>query len=166
MNPIHPHILELGNPVLRSRCRPVERFDSNLRLLAKRMEKIMTEAQGVGLAAPQIGSLHRIIIVPGEQAGEFTQLVNPTWESLGENKEPALEGCLSLPGINLPVERERAIGVKAQTIDGESLEFESRGLQARAVQHETDHLDGVLIIDRVPAEMRWMALWQHMNPSP
>lgn len=160
----HPSILQLGNPVLRSTTIQVEEFDRHLANLAASMVAVMRQAGGIGLAAPQVGSLARIAIVPGDK-GQPLALVNPVSESLGEGREVAIEACLSITGIELPVERERAVKVQAQDLSGESMELNLEGLQARAAQHEIDHLDGVLILDRVAPDLRWLALRSMIHPK-
>jgi len=155
----HPAILQLGNPVLRSPAILVKDFDSQLKKLAEQMIEIMQQASGVGLAAQQIGSIRRICIIPGQEDKPLV-LVNPTLKNLDGGNQPAIEGCLSLYGLQLPVERQLAVQVQAQDLSGQEIEFKAEGLQARAVQHEIDHLNGILIIDRVSPQLRWMALKQ------
>lgn len=139
-------------------------FGAPLERLAQQMTEIMQQAGGVGLAAPQVGALQRLAIVPDQELQPLV-LVNPSLESLGAGRAPALEACLSIYGVQLPVERELAISVTAQNLQGEDIKLEAEGLQARAIQHEVDHLNGVLILDRVPPEIRWMALWQLIAPK-
>jgi peptide deformylase len=141
-------------PVLRERARPVERFDEALADLARAMARAMVENHGLGLAAPQVGVLERLIIVsPDGQEGHEMVFVNPEilqtdgWQE-GE------EGCLSFPGIFVKVGRFDRVRVRYQDLAGLPSEMEAEGLLARAVQHEMDHLDGRLLVDRMTPVQR------------
>jgi peptide deformylase len=152
-------IRQIGDPVLRAPALPVTEFDDALRDEVERMVAIMHDARGVGLAAPQVGSLRRLIVVIG--AGEDDPpipLVNPriTWRS--EEEEADFEGCLSIGEISVEVPRAVAIRVAAQDVEGNPVELAPEGFFARVIQHELDHLDGVLILDRTAPEQRREAL--------
>jgi len=139
------------DPVLRVKCRPVERFDEELRRLAENMVETMLAAPGVGLAASQVGEEIRVAVVDvsvGEDPDQLLVLVNPevTDES---GLEIEVEGCLSIPGLSDKVERAAVIEVSAQDLSGERFAFRAEGFQARAIQHEIDHLDGILFVDRL-----------------
>jgi peptide deformylase len=139
-----------GDPVLKTRASPVESFDGSLSNLAEDMLATMREHEGVGLAANQVGRLKRILVAALEE-DEFV-LVNPVVEEAAETTEKELEGCLSIPSIQVEVERPTAITVSGQDASGSPLKIEASGLLARILQHEIDHLDGVLILDRTDRE--------------
>ncbi len=145
-------IRTLGDPVLREVARPVERFDRDLGALSRRMIAIMRDAPGVGLAATQLGVVQRVIVY--EVDDEPVTLVNPRIVSSSRDTELADEGCLSLPGVTVPVERPAAVRVRGRDLRGRRLEYEAEGLEARVIQHETDHLDGILILERTTREER------------
>ncbi len=149
-------IRTFGDPVLKTRASPVESFDGSLSNLAEDMLAIMREHEGVGLAANQVGRLKRILVAALEE-DEFV-LVNPVVEEAAETTERELEGCLSIPGIQVEVERPTAITVSGQDASGSPLNMEASGLLARILQHEIDHLDGVLILDRTDRESRKAAM--------
>ena len=148
----------LGDPVLREPAKPVESFDRALRQLAKDMIETMYEAPGVGLAAPQVGSLRRLAVVMTGEEEPPIALVNPEiiWRS--EEVEADFEGCLSIGEISVEVPRAVAIRVRAQDVEGNPVELAPEGFFARVIQHELDHLDGVLILDRTAPEQRREAL--------
>jgi peptide deformylase len=152
------HVRRLGDPVLRSQAVPVERFDQTLADEAARMGALMADALGIGLAAPQIGVLHRVLVYRVEPDSPVNALVNPEIEWRGTELETMEEGCLSLPGIHVDVERPIHVRVRAQDAAGEQLTIEASGLEARVIQHEVDHLDGVLILDRTTREQRREAM--------
>jgi peptide deformylase len=147
-------VRKLGDPVLRATALPVERFDDELRVEAQRMDELMQAALGVGLAATQVGILHRLLVYRAYPEDPTTALVNPVLEWVSEELEAAEEGCLSLPGIHVEVERPVRVRVRARDTSGAELLVEAEGLQARVIQHEIDHLDGVLILDRISREAR------------
>lgn len=150
-------VRQWGDPVLRSDTRRVERFDDHLRAEAERMIDLMNEAFGIGLAAPQVGkSLRLLVYAVGDQRPIV--LVNPTIEWLSEDEETAAEGCLSLGGVQVDVDRPVHARVIGQDINGDRIRIEASGLEARVIQHETDHLDGVLILDRTTRDQRREAL--------
>lgn len=139
------------DPVLRTQCPPVDRFDPELEKLAQDMIETMHAAPGIGLAAPQVGVELRLAVVDlsvGEEPDALHVLVNP--EILARaGRQSDEEACLSIPGIADKVTRPASIQVRAQTVAGEAVELEAEGLLARAICHEVDHLDGVLFIDRL-----------------
>jgi peptide deformylase len=151
-------IRRLGDPVLRSRARPVEHFDAALADEVRRMGELMADAMGIGLAATQLGVLHRVLVYRVEPDSPVNVLVNPEIEWRGDAVEPMEEGCLSLPGVLVEVERPVHVRVSARDVRGEELEVEAAGLEARVIQHEVDHLDGVLILDRTSREQRREAM--------
>lgn len=152
----HEEIRQFGDPVLKSRATPVKEFDGSLEKLAEEMFRIMREADGAGLAANQVGRLKRIFVARFED--EEYAVVNPKLEPLGEEKETEVEGCLSIPGLGVEVERPAAVKLTAQDLSGGRIEIEAEGMLARIFQHETDHLDGVLMLDRTDRESRKNAL--------
>lgn len=154
-------ILEIrtyGDPVLREKCVPVEEIDDELRELAENMQETMYEAEGIGLAAPQVGVPVRLFVYDvGDPDIAPGALVNPDIvESSGTSKDE--EGCLSIPGLSEIVERKASILVRGLGLDGEPVEIRAEGLLSRCIQHEADHLDGVLFFDRVSPLKRKMLL--------
>ncbi len=147
-----------GDPVLKSGALPVERFDERLRAEVARMASIMEDAIGVGLAAPQLGTLHRLFIYRVGHEAPLAVVVNPELEWRSKEKETYEEGCLSIPGVVVDVERPIHVRVRAQDELGEPILIEASGLEARVIQHETDHLDGVLMLERTSREQRKEAL--------
>jgi peptide deformylase len=145
-----------GDPVLKTRASPVESFDGSLSHLAEEMLATMREHDGVGLAANQVGRLKRVLVAVGEEE-EFV-LVNPVVEESADTSEKDVEGCLSIPEIQVEVERPTAVTVSGQDATGAPLRIEATGLLARILQHEIDHLDGVLILDRTDRESRKAAM--------
>jgi peptide deformylase len=152
------YVRKLGDPVLRAEALPVERFDSTLEREVERMGVLMHDALGVGLAATQLGVLHRVLVYRAYSDDPLTVLVNPVLEWTSDELELAEEGCLSLPGVHVEVERAARVRVRAQDEHGAELEVEAEGLPARVIQHEIDHLDGILIIDRISREARKEAM--------
>ena len=151
-------VRKFGDPVLRTRARPVERFDDALRSEVARMGELMGDALGVGLAAPQVGVVHRLLVYRVQQQAPVAALVNPEIEWAGKEQELMEEGCLSLPRVLVDVERPVHVRVKAFDEHGEPIVVEASGLEARVIQHEIDHLDGVLILDRTAREQRKEAM--------
>jgi peptide deformylase len=151
-------IRQFGDPVLKAKAVPVERFDERLRAEVARMAGIMGDAIGVGLAATQLGVMHRVLVYKVGEDGLLAALVNPELEWVGNDVEEAEEGCLSLPGVHVDVERPVRVRVRARDEHGEPLVIEASGLEARVIQHEIDHLDGVLILDRIPRSARKEAM--------
>jgi len=146
----------IGDPVLREHALEVTSFDRGLRKLAKRMIRIMHDAPGVGLAAPQVGTLQRLLVYDVEDDPKV--LVNPVLDEFSDENEESDEGCLSVPGVTMPVERPVEVRVRAFDATGEPLEFRAEGFEARVIQHEYDHLEGVLIVDRTSRSARAAAL--------
>ena len=151
-------IRRFGDPVLRASAVPVERFDDGLREELARMGELMHDALGIGLAATQLGVLHRALVFRIDPEEPITALVNPVLEWHSEEQEPAEEGCLSLPGVHVEVERPASVRVRARDPEGNELTIEAEGLKARVIQHEMDHLDGVLILDRTSRDQRKQAM--------
>ena len=145
-----------GDPVLKTPAAPVESFDGSLAHLTEEMLATMREHEGVGLAANQVGRLKRILVATLEDE-EFV-VVNPAIEEAAEIKGRELEGCLSIPGIQVEVERPTAVTVSGQDPSGAPLRLEASDMLARIIQHEIDHLDGVLILDRTDRESRKVAM--------
>ena len=152
------HVRKFGDPVLRSRAREVTTFDDGLRTEIAQMGSLMNDALGIGLAATQVGMLRRLLVYRVEHDSPINALVNPVIEWSGKDKEIAEEGCLSLPGVMVEVERPVRVRVRAQDGDGEQIVVEASGLEARVIQHELDHLDGTLILDRTPRDQRKEAM--------
>lgn len=152
------HVVQFGDPVLKSVASPVSEFGPELRAEAERMMAIMRDAMGVGLAATQVGILRRLLVFQAGNDGEPTALVNPEVEWVSEEAVLAEEGCLSLPRVSLDVERPLHARVRGVDVEGVELRVEASGLEARVLQHEIDHLDGVLILDRAPRPQRKAAL--------
>jgi peptide deformylase len=152
------HVVKYGDPALRAQARPVDRFDDALLEEIRRMGHLMHDAYGIGLAATQLGVMHRVLVYRTELEGAVAALVNPVLEWASKDKEPAEEGCLSLPGVVVEVERPIHVRVRAQDERGEPLLVEASGLEARVIQHEMDHLDGVLILDRTSRDQRKQAM--------
>jgi peptide deformylase len=152
------NVRKFGDPVLRSPASPVEAFGPELAAEVERMVAIMHDALGVGLAATQLGVMRRLLVFQAGPDATPTALVNPRIEWTSEDAETAEEGCLSLPGIVVDVERPLHVRVSARDAAGDPLQVEASGLEARVIQHEVDHLDGVLMLDRTPTEQRRGAL--------
>jgi peptide deformylase len=147
-------IRRYGDPVLKSRATPVDRFDDSLRSQVSRMGAIMNDALGVGLAAPQVGVSQRVLVYRVGQDAPLVALVNPELEWSSQDEEGAEEGCLSIPGIGVDVDRPVHVRVRARDEFGDDRTVEASGLEARVIQHEMDHLDGVLILERTTKEQR------------
>lgn len=153
----HP-ILKMGNPILKQVAKPVEDFDDKkLMDIVQEMIETMEAKGGVGIAAPQIGYSLRLIIFgfehniryPHEQPVPFTVLINPSYEPMGDQQELAWEGCLSIPGLRAEVPRFSHIKYRGYGLDGNLIEREVHGFHARIIQHEIDHLDGILYPSRL-----------------
>jgi peptide deformylase len=151
-------IRRLGDPVLKSSATPVDRFDDSLRRQVSRMAGIMNDAIGVGLAAPQLGISQRLLVYRVGPDAPVTVLANPELEWASDEGELGEEGCLSIPGITVDVDRPVHVRVRALDEEGELRLVEASGLEARVIQHEMDHLDGVLILERTSREERKRAL--------
>lgn len=151
-------IVQLGDPVLRTAAVAIREFDEDLVSFAAHMVALMDDAVGVGLAAPQVGRPVRMFVYRVDGDGEARAIVNPVLAPITDELETDEEGCLSLVGVHVPVERPTAVRMTGQTVLGKPIDEEVHGFSARIVQHETDHLDGVLILERTSAEARRAAL--------
>jgi peptide deformylase len=151
-------IRKLGDPVLKSRATPVDRFDDSLRRQVNRMAGLMNDALGVGLAAPQLGISQRLLVYRVGPDAPMIALANPELEWSSPEREAGEEGCLSIPGVTVDVERPLYVRVRALDEEGEQRVVEASGLEARVIQHEMDHLDGVLILERTSRDERKRAL--------
>lgn len=161
-------IRQYPDPVLRMEARPVESFDDDLGRLVERMTFLMTEANGIGLAANQVGVVRRLFVFRrdrSEEDGETIAVVNPRIVERGEEAAVEDEGCLSLQGVLVPVERAVAVTLEGQDPHGAAISLQLEGLAARVVQHELDHLDGALILDRTTPEARREAM-ATLRPQP
>ena len=152
------NVVKFGDPVLKSKASSVTDFGPELRAEVERMIAIMRDGLGVGLAATQLGVLRRVLVFQAGSDGEPGALVNPTVEWLSDEIVLAEEGCLSLPRVAMDVERPLHARVSGFDVEGEPQTIEASGLEARVLQHEIDHLDGVLILDRAPRDQRKAAL--------
>ena len=149
-------IRTFGDPVLKTRAAPVESFDESLVRLTQDMLATMRDNEGVGLAANQIGRLKRVFVAAIED--EEYVIVNPVLTDWSETTESVPEGCLSIPGILVDVERPTGVTVSGQDVSGKPLQIRASDLLARVLQHEVDHLDGVLILDRTDRHSRKAAM--------
>jgi peptide deformylase len=151
-------VRKYGDPVLKSRALPVERFDDALREEVRRMGQLMHDALGIGLAATQLGVMHRVLVYRVDPDAPVAAVINPVLEWSSKDEEAFEEGCLSLPSVLVDVERPIHVRVRAQDEHGEEILIEASGLEARVLQHEMDHLDGVLILDRTSRDQRKQAM--------
>jgi peptide deformylase len=160
-------IRQYPDPALRIRAGDVDEIDETVADLVERMTRLMQEARGVGLAAPQVGVLRRVLVYQTDDEEPVRALVNPRLVASSEEEETLDEGCLSLgaASVVVPVSRPAAVTVEATTPEGEAVTVEADGLEARVIQHELDHLDGVLILDRTSQDERRGALAQ-LRPQP
>jgi peptide deformylase len=152
------HVVKFGDPVLKSKASPVSNFGPELRAEVERMIGIMQDGLGIGLAATQVGALRRLLVFQAGPESAPTALVNPEVEWLSDEIAVAEEGCLSLPKVSMDVERPLYARFSGRDVEGEPIAIEAAGLEARVLQHEIDHLDGVLILDRTTREQRKAAL--------
>ena len=152
------HVVKFGDPVLKSKASPVRDFGPELRAEVERMVSVMRDGMGVGLAATQLGVLRRLLVFQAGPDSDPTALINPEIEWLSDEVVVAEEGCLSLPRVSMDVERPLHARFSGLDVDGEPVRLEASGLEARVLQHEIDHLDGVLILDRAPRAQRKGAL--------
>jgi peptide deformylase len=143
-----------GDPALRSRARAVERFDAALEAEVERMTGLLDDALGAGLAATQLGIMNRVFVYRSEPEAPIGVMVNPRLEWASEERELGEEGCLSLPGVWVEVERAAQVRFRGHDARGSARVIEAEGMEARVLQHELDHLDGVLILDRTSREQR------------
>ena len=151
-------IRQYPDAVLRMRAREVEQFDDDLARLAEKMAHLMHDARGVGLAATQVGVLRRMFVFQLADDDEVTTIVNPEITKRSRSTEVADEGCLSLQGVLVPVERASEVTIEGQDLSGAPFKLELEEMDARVVQHELDHLDGVLMLERTDDESRKDAL--------
>ena len=150
-------IRQYPDPVLRMEARPLEEFDEDLQRLVTRMKDLMVEANGVGLAATQVGVLRRVFVfAPDEE--RMLALVNPSLTRTGDEQETDDEGCLSIQGVTVPVERPTAVRLEGRDEQGKEVAYDLEGMAARIAQHEYDHLDGKLMLDRTTPEARREAM--------
>jgi len=150
-------IRQYPDAALRMRAREVTEFDDELRSLVERMKLLMVDENGIGLAATQVGVLRRVFVFQRRE-DEVDAVVNPEIVERSEETDVADEGCLSIQGINVPVERSLEVTIVGKDENGNDVRYELEDYAARCVQHETDHLDGVLMIDRTTQEARREAL--------
>ena len=160
-------VRQYPDPVLRMKANEVDELDESVTGLVERMKGLMSEARGVGLAAPQLGILRRVLVYQAGEEEPFVALVNPRVLKTSEERIADDEGCLSLGAASVIVEVERplSIVVEGKSPEGEDVRIEAEGLEARVIQHELDHLDGILIIDRTSPEHRREALAK-LRPQP
>jgi len=152
-------VRQYPDPVLRMRANEVESFDDDLRRLVRRMKDLMQDANGVGLAGTQVGTLQRVFVLQPEGEDEAPRaLVNPVLTATSEVTIGDTEGCLSMQGVTIPVERPVKVTIEGKDENGEDVRLELEERDARVVQHELDHLDGILILDRTTPEGRREAL--------
>lgn len=152
------HIRRYGDPVLKARALPVTTFDEALLKQIDTMGQLMDDSIGIGLAAPQVGITQRLFVYRLEPGTPLQVIVNPEVEWSSRDKEWGEEGCLSIPDVHVEVERHLHLRVRAQDAYGEPILVEASGLEARVIQHESDHLDGVLILDRTSRDQRKAAM--------
>lgn len=146
-------IIRYPNKVLKKKSKEIKKITPEIKELTLDMEETMVKNEGIGLAAPQIGSLKRMIVIQVNK--EPAVFINPKIVKKSKEKEIMEEGCLSFPGVFLEIKRPRKIEVEALTLNGEKVLFETEGLLSRVFQHEIDHLDGILLIDRINFWQRW-----------
>ena len=151
-------VRKYGDPVLKSRALEIDRFDDALREEVRRMGQLMHDGLGIGLAATQVGVMHRVLVYRVEPGAAVAALINPALEWASREEEGMEEGCLSLPGVLVGVDRPIHVRVRARDEHGDEILVEASGLEARVIQHEMDHLDGVLILDRTTRDERKQAM--------
>ena len=151
-------VLRYGDPALRSVARPVERFDGALEDEVQRMTGLLEDALGAGLAATQLGVMHRVFVFRAEPDAPVQVFVNPVLEWSGDERETDEEGCLSIPDVWVEVERALRVRMRGFDARGRERTVEAEGLEARVLQHELDHLDGILMLDRAAPDQRRAAL--------
>jgi len=158
-------VRQYPDPVLRMRANEVTEFDDDLRRLVERMIQLMHDANGVGLAGTQVGTLQRVFVFPPPPDDEARRIANPEPTERSEETTSDAEGCLSLQGVSVPVDRALRITIQGKDEQGEAVRVELEEHAARVAQHELDHLDGILILDRTTAEARREALGI-LRPTP
>lgn len=150
-------IKKFNEPVLRKKCKRIRKIDKKIKKLAIDMVQTMKKGQGIGLAAPQVGVLKRVIVVQTDLGGQrILALVNPKIIKKSFETEVSEEGCLSFPGIFLEIKRAKEVEVEGLDIKGKKIKLEAKGLLARVFQHEIDHLDGILFIGKI-------SFWQKLK---
>ncbi|HUR74363.1 MAG TPA: peptide deformylase, partial [Sporichthya sp.] len=150
-------IRQYPDAALKMPARPVDQFDGELVKLVERMKQLMHDASGIGLAATQVGVLQRLFVFQPDE-DDAVAVVNPEIVERSEETDVADEGCLSIQGITVPVERSLEVTLVGKDEHGNDVRYELEGYSARCVQHETDHLDGILFVDRLDDETRRQAL--------
>jgi peptide deformylase len=160
-------IRTFGDPVLKTRALPVSRFDAELRRQVDWMRDVMEGANGIGLAATQVGIVESVLVYRVERDSPIVAVINPEIEWRGGSTEVAEEGCLSIPGVHVDVERDIHVRVAAVDETGSPYTIEASGLEARVLQHEIDHLEGVLMLDRTTREQRRDAMraWRELQQT-
>jgi peptide deformylase len=158
-------VRQYPDPVLRMKAHDVEEHDADLTRLAERLEQLLLDANGLGLAATQVGVLRRVFVFHADTEDDVVALVNPRLAETSDERVSDDEGCLSLDSVVIPVERHERVTVEATDPQGNDVRLELEGLAARIVQHEIDHLEGVLILDRTTPEARREAL-AVLRPQP
>lgn len=151
-------IRQYPDAALKLEARPVEQFDDELRRLVERMKRLMHDASGIGLAATQVGVLQRVFVFHASEDDDAVAVVNPEIVERSTETDVDDEGCLSIQGILVPVERSLTVTVVGRDENGEDVRFELEDIYARAAQHEADHLNGILMLDRTTPEARREAL--------
>jgi peptide deformylase len=158
-------VRQYPDPVLRMKAHEIEDFDGDLSRLVERLEHLLLDANGLGLAATQVGVLQRVFVFHSTPEEDVLALVNPRLAEASDERVSDDEGCLSLDSVVIPVERHERVTLEASDPDGKNVRIELEGLAARIVQHELDHLDGILILDRTTPEARRDAL-AVLRPQP
>lgn len=152
-------IVTYPNEVLRQEAEEIEEITEEVRDLADKMTETMLREEGIGLAAPQVGVSKKLIVVDLED--EFHIIINPKIAEKSEEEESMDEGCLSVPGVEAPVSRSKEVLVRGRNLDGEEIELEKEGLPARVFQHEVDHVNGLLFVDRLSEAERSLTLREY-----
>ncbi len=146
-------IVYYGDKRLTAKNEKVKEIDNNIRKIAQKMIRTMKEKEGIGLAGPQVGINKKIVVIDlsfgQKENSRFMVLINPEIVEYGEEKDVMEEGCLSFPELFIEVERSKEVKIKAKTLEGEAIEFEADSFLARVLQHEIDHVNGVVFIDRI-----------------
>ncbi|MHB8079418.1 MAG: peptide deformylase [Candidatus Krumholzibacteriia bacterium] len=161
--PAAPRLVFWGDPALRRPCRPAAPGDPELPALAAAMWRVLLDRNGLGLAAPQVGEARRVIVIRDPRRGgrpERLVLVDPVIERRDPARQTREEGCLSFPGLYLRITRPRAVTVRYADLDGRTQRLAAEGLLACIVQHEVDHLDGIMFIDHLSAWRRRLLWWR------
>ncbi|MGP6173106.1 peptide deformylase [Corynebacterium sp. A21] len=156
-----------GDPVLMTRAEEITEFDESLAVLVADMLETMDDSGGVGLAANQIGLTRRVFVYDcsATEGGQRGHVINPVWEAVGEETQTGTEGCLSIPDISKDTTRFKTVSLSGQDIHGNPISLVASGLMARCIQHETDHLDGVLFLKRLAPELRKEAMREIRNST-